>query len=183
MVFLLLLSLGVGYLLNEEQALRRICRNLSYPHEGWLVMHNQQALWVIGACFLLAFAKAVIWGWLVLATWPAWLHHVMLFYCLGNIVAARLANGLYFTPWLALLGWGVVLDPSLFQLPFAFLCVGWMLSRRWSVGLDAAMLAAVVSLCLLGTGSEIILGLGGIVLTWYFSGRQTPFFARLIKYR
>jgi len=183
MLIFLLLSLAAGYLLNEEQALQRICYNLSYPHEGWLLWHNPQALWILAGSFLLSFVKAVAWGELVLQTGSLWAEPALLLYCCGNIAAVKQNGGLYYTPWLTMLGLGLAHDPLLFQVPFTAFCVIGLLSRRIAWGISAAIGAGALAACLLGSAGEIAFSFSGLALIWYFSGRQSPFSARLIRYR
>lgn len=183
MLLVLLLSFGAGFLLNEEQVLRRICRNMSYPHEGWLVMQSSPAFWAFSGSCLISFVKAIVWGELVLTTAPNYAYLAMLIYICSNIYAVKQVNGFYYTPWLTLLGLGVVLNSLLFQVPCTAICVVWLLSRNFVISVDAAILAGALTIFWLGLGKGGSLVLGALLVTWYFSSRQSPITARLIKYR
>jgi len=182
MLLILLLSFSVGYLLNEEQALRRICKNMSYPHEGWLVMQTNQALGGFIGSFIVSFSKAFLWAKLV-STTPNYAHLAMVLYICGNMIAVKQINGLYYTPWLTLLGIGVVLNPLFFQLPCTAFCVVCLLSRNFTLSVEAAILSGALAACWLGLGRDEVFVLGGIYITWYFSSRQSQIIGRLIRYR
>lgn len=183
MLLILLLSFGAGFLLNEEQALRRICKNMSYPHEGWLVMQTNQALGGFVGSFILSFSKAFLWAKFVSATTPNFAHLAIALYICGNMIAVKQINGLYYTPWLTLLGIGVVLNTLFFQLPCTAFCVVWLLSRNFTASVEAAILSGALATYWTGLGRDEVLALGGLFITWYFSGRQSQIIGRLIRYR
>lgn len=182
MAFVVLLACCLGFLLNEEQALRRICRNMSYSHEGWLILRNNFVLGVFGGCCLLSFTKALIWSKLVITSYPEYACLAVAAYSFATILAVRGCQGFYYTPWLTLLGLGAALEPLLFQLPCTAFCVIIILWRNFASAVNGAILAGALACCFLPGLIWTVSFLGLLYGTWFFSGRQSPITARQIKY-
>lgn len=183
MVLILVLSWAAGFLFNEEQIWQRICRNMSYPHLGWLLLSNGQAL-----CFFIAGcigSVLKVWALSKVLTLvaPNYYGVALLCYLGGNILAVRTCKGLYYTPWLSLWGVGLTIEPILFQIPCTALCVVWLLFRDFSLAVKAAIITGVIAACYYFSGYQLLLLLGSVLITRFFSGRQAPFWSLVIRYR
>lgn len=104
MLFFLCLSAGVGFFINEEASLRRICRNLECPNEGWLILTYSEGLYLLILTAIVAFAKGYGWSAFVQYCFPQ--GHLLsgLGYVLANFWAVKKSGGLGFSPWLGAVG-------------------------------------------------------------------------------
>jgi len=178
-----LLAFAAGYLFNEEQALRRISRNMGYAHEGWFMIKNSQALWLFAAGCFLSFIKALILGNFFLLAGPETYYWSLLFFQLGNILAVKELKGLYYTPWLALWGIGALLEPLYFQMPCTALCVTILFTKSLRLSVNAAVTAGIITVICCGKGQEVFFILAFIFVTLNFSGRLAPITDKIIRYR
>lgn len=182
MVLIWLLSGAMGYLFNEELLWQRICSNLGYPHLGWLVFRNAQALGFFVTGCIGAAAKAYTLSRTLELLIPEYRYVAIFLYIAGNILAAKRSGGLFYTPWLALWGLGLATTPALFQIPCTALCVVGLLSRNFTHAVTVAILAGLLTVCFCVTGYELLLLIGTSSLALFFSDRLAPIQAILIRY-
>lgn len=135
MLFIALFSVTLGFLLNEEACLNRICRNLGYAHEGWLLIKCEYSVLLLaGACavaFLKGYGVVRLLGPYFAGAWavPAGL------FFFGNVLAARRVQGLFYTPWIALMGIMCAGKPAVFQGVMTVLAVCWLVTREVRIGI------------------------------------------------
>lgn len=182
MFFLSLVSLGVGFILNEEASVKRLSRKLFYEHEGWLVVENGKGIWLISAACVLAFLKGYGWG-VVLQSGgaPGW-HLAGCLYVLGNVLAVHRINGLFYTPWLALTGMILSCNTAVFQGLLTFWAVSWLLTRKIKTGLKLWRSFFCLFVIIFMEFPELLVWIVTFFLACIFSRRQSPFAAGLIKY-
>lgn len=181
MFFLCLFGLAVGYLLNEEASLRRICRAVSYKHEGWLVLHGEYGLMLlISACFfsvlkgyflglfLMSFQEQAFWG-------------TALLFILGNVLSVKQADGLGYSGWLALTGLLFAREIAIFQAAFTVFAVSCLLTRNFSRSMILWRAAAFLFVLLFCPLMEALFWTALISLS-IFCGRQSPNPSRVIEY-
>jgi len=121
-IIVALLSFSVGYFLNEEKSLNRLCKNLGYVHEGWFLLYEQRGFFVFFALVFLSFFKS--WGWSILVknSLDLWFAAISM-YVLGNIVSLDNARRFHFTIWGMSAGILWALHRNLFQALFTAVIV------------------------------------------------------------
>lgn len=182
-MFIILLSFVVGFLFNEEVALRRICRGLAYEHEGWFILEENKSLLILGMAWVLALLKAVAWGVFLKLYFPipwVWFLPAGL-YLMGNLLAVYRIDGFYYTPWLSLLGIILVRSIPLFQGIFTVLVVTYLLTRRFSTSFYLGQVTFCILVFFYLSPSEGVFWIILILLKYILSSNQAPFFPKLIK--
>lgn len=181
MLFSCLISLAAGYCLNEEKSLRRICQNLSYSHEGWLLLKNPQALWVLAGTFIIALIKGYGWGIILRSGLGEIWYPAGCVYVLANVWAAGENRGVFYTPWLALIGMSLAANPAIVQWSLTTGAAFLLFTRRADLSMQLFRLTFWLTLVFLTGLPESILWTAAIGAAWFFSDRLTPFAAGLIK--
>lgn len=174
-------ALLAGYILNEESSLNRICKNLSHPHLGWCLIKYELTIWAMVGFFILSFLKS--WGFAIMlreslhSYWglPATM------YLFGNIFAVMRSRGLFYTPWIVLMGLMLARDVIIFQASLTALCTALAITKDISVSVDIWLVTMVIFILFFISFPESICWLSTITLTYIFSGRHSPFLAAVIK--
>lgn len=182
MFFICLLSYGAGYYLNEEKSLSRLCRNLNYAHEGWLVLHHEKGYYLYIFFYLLSFIKS--WGW------GAILKNTVFFwgfpagaYLLGNITAiAELKRTSFsFTFWCSWVGILLAVDKVLFQIPLTAAMVCYLVTREKILTLKVWKMTLCVVVLIFLFSQHRIYGLVMLVVAYMFWRKQSPLRTKLIQ--
>ena len=182
MLFVAIFSLALGFLLNEEACLNRVCRNLAYPHEGWLLINSDRGVLIIAAACVFAFLKGCaavhFLGPYYGETWflPSGL------YFMGNVLAVKRVRGLFYTPWFALLGVMYSGELKVFQGVFTVVVVSALVTRNPWVGTRLWQPAFFLLVLLYARLPEGLFWIGIIAAARTISGRQSPFTDKLIRY-
>ncbi|MCR4442734.1 MAG: hypothetical protein QHH10_10430 [Peptococcaceae bacterium] len=180
-MFLAALSLAAGFLLNEEASLDRLCRRMVYPHPGWMVFKDNLGLLVFILAWVFAFLKGYAWG-LFLKNGNREFLAASGLYVIGNVLAVRKAKGLFFTPWLAVLGLMAAQKVQVFQGSLTVLAVSWLASRDLEKGLKLWQASFLFFLLFFSSWAEGLWWAGIFAAAALISGRQSPFLKSAIKY-
>lgn len=181
MIFLSLFSILAGYFLNEEASLSRICCNLNYDHEGWLLLCIPKSIWIFGVGFFISIIKGYCWGIMLISLCSNYSFFAAGLYVIGNIIAVYRYQGLFYTPWLALGGITLAYSPGIVQGMMTVIVVCFILTRRFKQSFFAGILAysllVLVNLTFYeGAYWNFIVG-----IAWFISHKQSPFKINLIK--
>jgi len=182
MLFIALFSLMAGFLLNEEACLNRICRSLAYAHEGWLVIRSELGILIVTAACLAAFLKGLGWV-LFLAPYyeEAWLLPAGLFFA-GNVLAVKRMRGLFYTPWLTLMGIMCAGEIRVFQGVFTVVVVYALVTKDAWAGLKLWQPAFCFFVLLFFSFPQGLYWIVLVLTACIISGRQSPFNDMIIKY-
>ena len=168
MLFIALFSLTFGFLLNEEACLARICRNLAYDHEGWLLVKSEYGVLLLAAACTLAFLKGYC---AVRFLGPyfeeAWALPAGLFF-FGNVIAVSRVQGLFYTPWLALMGIMCAGELEVFQGVMTVAVVGSLATWNIQTGLKLWQLRDFVRCVVLRSSPGAVLGGVNLCGPYYF---------------
>lgn len=178
----LLLSLAAGFFLNEEASLKRLCKSLSYQHEGWLVLYTRLGVALFTAAVFVSFLKGHVFALLFWSDMTLQSLLPVYMYLLGNILAVRHVGGIFYTPWLALAGLVLSRSSMVIQFSLAIAVALVMLTRNLSLSLFAARVALCLALFFLLDWAECFYCLFLIITACVFSLRQSPTTRFLIRY-
>ncbi len=182
MIFFSFLSILTGYILNEEVSVNRICCNLSYDHEGWLLLCIPKSIWLFGGAFFISFLKGYYWGILLLTMCGN--HYFYIaggLYVIGNIIAVHRCRGLFYTPWLALGGIIIAYSPQIVQGIMTVIVVSFIITKKFKLSMITGFFAySFLVLLNLTLVEGVYWNLIG-AMAWFFSRKQSPFKINLIK--
>ncbi|GEM_PF-7121093 len=145
MIFVSLLAFSAGYFLNEAKSLDRLCSNLGYTHEGWLVLHYQRGFFIYLFFVILAFVKSWGWGLLLKNSLTVW-YFPAGGYLLGNMLAIYSLKKGDFTFWCALAGILLGVNKAFFQIPFTAVVVCYLITREKFFSLQIGKIALVMTM-------------------------------------
>lgn len=174
MLFCSIGSLLAGYLLNEEASLKRICQNLSHPHLGWCLLKYDLAFFIMVLYIIMAFLKSWIFAVLLRDNLNVFWGFPASLYCIGNTLAAARGKGLFYTPWIVLMGIVLARNPVVFQGALTAFSVGLIITKNISLSVDIWLLGIAVFILLFTGFPESICWLSTIALTYIISGRHSP---------
>ena len=126
MLLVALLSFGTGYFLNEEKALERLCKNLGYTHEGWLVLHDQRGFFIYFIFVILSFLKGWFWS-IVFQNFFCFSFILIILYVYGNFIAVGDRKRFHFSYWCTLAGILLGINKVYFQFFLTVIVVSHLL--------------------------------------------------------
>lgn len=182
MIPMAFLSLFLGFILNEEMFLKRLTLRMRYNHEGWLILNEPAGILIGISLFLIAFIKAYGLSYILttqnqLSTWL--LSAGM--YVLGNVLASKSIKGLFFSPYLAILGIVSFFYFPVIQMTFTAGVLGILFTKHLLGGLQVGKIAFSIALVCYVPSLEAIFLLIILSFTHLFSRRQSPFLTGLIR--
>ncbi len=182
MFFVCLLSFCAGYFLNEEKSLERLCKNLGYAHEGWLVLHHQRGYFFYIFFVLLSFIKSWSWGIVLKSTVLFWCFPAVA-YIFGNIMAIfNLKRVCFsFTLWLSVAGMLLVFDKVLFQMPLTGVFICYLVTRKKSLSLKIWKISLSIATLIVAFWCHRILGLTIVLFSKAFWKKSSPLRIKLIQ--
>ncbi len=181
MLFFSLLSLLMGVFFNEEVLLYRLNRNLSYPHEGWLLIKHDKGVFFFLFIILAAFFKSWLWGHVLIISCGVWWLAPAGLFILVNFLAVSLVRGLYYSAWLSFAGMAIAKNALFFQWPFTMAVVYFLFTRNfilsvhiWCFTLGFVMLAFM-------PWPQGLYWNGLLALCYLFSKNLSPFILKINK--
>ena len=175
------ISLLMGILFNEEVFLCRLSKNLSYPHEGWLLVKHDHGFFLFVFAIFFTIFKSWLWASILIKFCGVWWLIPAGIYVIASFLAVSLAKGLYYSAWLSFLGLTIANNVLCFQGSFTMAIVYFLLTRNftgsvriWRVSLG--LLTLVFVPWPQGLYWSILL-----VLCYLYSKKLSPFSLNLIK--
>ncbi len=171
----------VGYVLNEEVLLHRVCTNLGYPHEGWLFLRHKRSLLLLGLLGFSAVCKGCVISLAALNIAQQYWFLPAGGYVGGNLLAVRSIRGAGYTPYLCF--WGIVSIQGglFFQIPFTVAVIMFMLTKDFYRVFFTWRGALFLMTCGVAAMPEEWAWVMLILAAWFFSREESPFSTKLIR--
>ncbi|MBZ4653138.1 MAG: hypothetical protein JG781_476 [Peptococcaceae bacterium] len=181
MLFFCLLSLLMGIFFNEEVLLYRLSKNLSYPHEGWLLVKHDKGVFFFVFVIFAAIFKSWLWCSVLITSCGAWWLIPAGIFIMANFLVVSLVKGLYYSAWLSFLGMTIAHNALCFQGSFTMAIVFFLFTRNftWSVHIWRVSLG-LVTLALVPWPQGLYWSTL-LVLCYLFSKKRSPFILNLIR--
>jgi len=183
MFFLSVFAFVTGYLLNEESSIARICEKRAMLPLGWFVLNEKNSLWIFSLAGVTSFLKGYAWALCLLMNLRSDYAFVFgIIYSAGNITAAKRAQGLSFTPDIAVLGIFYALNQPVFQVTITALAVTALLTCKLRPSIYAARIVFSFALLKYASLSEFLCWIVLILIACIICKKESPFRAGLIRY-
>ena len=183
MLFLSVFAFAAGYLLNEESSITRICEKRALLPLGWFVLKEKSSLWIFSLAGVTAFLKGYAGTLCLLMNLRT--DYEFIFggiYIFGNIIAAKRAQGLLFTPTLAALGIVFALNEPVFQVTLTALVITYLVTRKIWRCFSIARVFFCFSFLIYASPAEFIFWSAFVLVACIIFNEESPFRAGLIKY-